>query len=152
MENTNPNAAGEAAIAPVTPAKKRQAKKLAIIPMLDGYTPIAANTRRKTVLTTAYDFAADYPFPCRNNRRAHFEDGERHRLHRTPWFHISDCRFFLAPYTGVGFFRLVIKILRGAAFGVTELRANLLLAFTLARADGEVFFKVGYYIVALLGR
>ena len=43
MENINPNAAGEVAIAPVTPAKKRQAKKLAIIPMLDGYTPIAAN-------------------------------------------------------------------------------------------------------------
>lgn len=108
--------------------------------------------RGKTELTTAYDFAADYPFPCRNNhRRAHFEDGEWHRLHRTPWFHISDCRFFCAVY-GVGFFRLVIKILRGAAFGVTELRANLLLAFTLARADGKVFFKVGYYIVALIGR
>lgn len=59
--------------------------------------------------------------------------------------------FFCAVY-GVGFFRLVIEILRGAAFGVTELRANLLLAFTLARADGEVFFKVGYYIVALIGR
>ena len=50
MENTNPNAAGEAAIAPVTPAKKRQAKKLAIIPMLDGYTPIAANTPKITAI------------------------------------------------------------------------------------------------------
>lgn len=152
MENTNPNAAGEAAIAPVTPAKKRQTKSLPSYLCLTDTLLLPRIPRRKTELTTAYDFAADYPFPCRNNhRRAHFEDGERHRLHRTPWFHISDCRFFCAVY-GVGFFRLVIKILRGAAFGVTELRANLLLAFTLARADGEVFFKVGYYIVTLIGR
>lgn len=103
MENTNPNAAGEAAIAPVTPAKKRQAKKLAIIPMLDGYTPIAANTPKKTVLTTAYDFAADYPFRAVITAARILRTGRGTDYIGRLGF-ISRIAVFSAPYTASAFF------------------------------------------------